>query len=445
MGTIFFLFYAALLTILIVKWRFFRIRRINRFLILGVFYLKLLAGAGLTILYSQHYEDRGTGDTFRFFDDALIMHECFHEEDFITYTKLLTGIGFRDDAVAMEYYNRMTHLERPHSTGYVNDNATMIRGNAILMHLSRGHYAIHLLFWCFMAMMGLTALLRLLVTYFPRKRVAMFCSVYLLPTVVFWGSGVLKEPIMLLGLGLFLLGFFRYLFEEWKPKHMIYIVIGVFFLAVSKGYILYLITPAIFGLLLVKLSRGRRFWLWFSIPHMLLVLLVGLSAVANDPLDLIGKIVWKQAAFYNEAELSGAGSLIDIPRIEGAADIFLNAPAALINTYLRPWIWEGGNILYLPAGLENMALLICFMVMLWNFRRPYGLAIPIIAFALSFVLLLGIVMGSVVPVLGALVRYKMPALIFLFAFIFIHTDHIMLQRRLPFIRKIVRKLWPRPY
>jgi hypothetical protein len=373
------------------------------------------------------------------------MHRCLEEQGAGPYLKLLSGIGFRDDPAALPYYMEMTHLERPHSTGYVNDNATMIRANALVLHFSQGHYYVHVLFWCFMAMIGLSALLKLLVGYFPRKRVAMFVSVYLLPTVLFWGSGVLKEPIMLMGLGLFLLGFFRYIFEEWKAKHMAYIFLGLFFLIISKGYLLYLMCPAILGLLLAKVFQGRRFWLCFSVPHILIALVLLLSPFWNDPLDLVGKIAWKQAAFYNEAMMSGAGSVIEIPKLDSAVDLFFNAPTALVNMYLRPWLGEGDNILYLPAALENSLLLLCLAVMVWNFRRPYGLAIPLIAFALSFVLLSGVTLGAVVPVLGSIVRYKMPGLIFLFALTFVHTDHILLQRRLPFIRKIVRKLWRKPF
>jgi hypothetical protein len=78
--------------------------------------------------------------------------------------------------------------------------------------------------------------------------------------------------------------------------------------------------------------------------------------------------------------------------------------------------------------------------MLWNFRRPYSLEIPIFAFGLSFVIILGVLVGEVVPVLGAVVRYKMPGLIFLFATVFMCTDHIKFQRRLPFVRRIIRRL-----
>lgn len=445
MGLIFFLFYTAIFSVLILRWRYFRINGIHRGFILAAFYLKLAAGFGLSYLYSTHYEDRGTGDTFRFYDDALVMHRCLEEQGPGPYLKLLSGIGFWEDPDALPYYMEMTHLERPYHKGYVNDNATMIRANALVLHFSRGHYHVHTVFWCFAAMIGLTALLRLLLSYFPRKRVAMYFAVFLLPTTLFWGSGVMKEPLLLMGLGLFLLGFFRFIFGEPARYKWWHMALGLLFLILAKGYILFLMLPALTGLLLVKLFRGRRFWLWFSLPHAAAALLFLVGPLIGGKADLVHEFAWKQKAFYNEARLSGAGSVIEIPPIEGPADIFLNAPSALVNTYFRPWIGEGSNILYLPAALENLFLMFCLAVMAWNFRRPYGLGVPIIGFGISFVLCLGIALGSTVPILGALVRYKMPALIFLFAVTFALTDHIMLQRRLPFIRKLVKKLWRKPY
>jgi hypothetical protein len=121
-------------------------------------------------------------------------------------------------------------------------------------------------------------------------------------------------------------------------------------------------------------------------------------------------------------------------------DILLASPHALHISYLRPWPWEWTNLLYIPAAIENLALLIALGIMAWNFRKPFGLGSPIIAFGISFILILGVLIGEVVPVIGAVVRYKMPALIFLFVVIFALTDHIKLQRRLPFLRKILKKL-----
>ncbi len=435
------LVYTAVFVWMILRFRFFKIQGIRRVYILLAFVLKLLAGAALSALYSGHYDDRTTGDTYRFFDDATVMYSSlFEEETPETYLRLLFGIDEKTDPLAKKYYYTMTHMERPFGVGFFNDNITIIKANAFLMLFSGGYYPTHVLFWCFMSLIGLTALMRLLVVYFPRKKWAMFFAVYLLPTTVFWTSGVLKDGLLILGFGLFLRGFFHFIYGDFERRHFPGLLIGLALLIFVKGYVLFCMAPPLIGLLLAKLTHGRRFWLVFSIPHVLALLLVFLGGHLHPELNVAEKFRLKQEAFYNVAAGADAGSIIDIPTVEKPVDIVLGAPEALVVTYLRPWIWEGGNPLYIPAGLENLLLLIVLAVMIWNFRPPYGLILPIVAFCAGFVLILGVLIGETVPVLGAVVRYKVPALILLFVLIFALTDHVHLQRRLPVLRRFLRRL-----
>jgi hypothetical protein len=404
-----------------------------------VFALKLLCGFVLAMLYSEHYSDRSTGDTYRFFDDAKVIYES-SREGWDVYAKLLTGIGMEEDERAMEAYYEMTHLERSYPVGFYNDNKTIIRANALIMLFSGGNYFVHIVFWCFASLIGLTAILKVLVRYYPRKKVAMFSSVYLLPTVLFWGSGVLKEPILILGLGLFFRGIFRWVYGEFKPKNSVGLIVGILLLILTKGYVFFALLPAAAGLVLAKAFPRKNFYLLFGVPHLLMVLLILTGKYIHPELDIAEKLRLKQEAFYNVAEDAGSGSTISLPRINSAADVFVNAPNAMVVSYLRPWPWNWNKLLYIPAALENFLLILVLVAMAWNFRKPYGLGIPVIAFGISFAVTLGILIGEVVPVLGAVVRYKLPSLIFVFVVAFALTDHIKFQRRLPFVRKILRKL-----
>lgn len=439
MAYILFTLYTLIAIAIIYWWRFFEIKGVKNGYIIGVFLLKLAFGSCLALIYSKHYSDRGTGDTYRFFDDAKIL-DSSKEVGLKTYLSLLTGIGLEENQEAQFYYQRMTHMEREYYTGFPNDNATIIRANALMINFSGGYYAVHIVFWSFFSLVGLTALMKFLVRYFPRKTWALFFSVYLLPTVLFWGSGVLKEPILILGLGLFLAGFLKYIYGEQKPVDIIGGFFGLVLLIFTKGYVLICMSPAILGLLLVKAAKGRRFWLWFSIPHILAVILLFVGPHLSDGLKVAELMQLKQEAFYNVAEIGNSGSLMRLPEIKSPASVLINAPHALITTYFRPWPWEWEKAMYIPAALENAILILALVIMIWNYRKPYGLNIPILAFAGSFVLVLGVITGEVVPVLGAVVRYKLPSLIFLFVLIFGLTDHIRLQRRIPFLRKLIRKL-----
>lgn len=434
-----FVTYVVVFCGLIYYWKFFDVKGVSRKYLIAVFLLKLVAGYMIAQLYTDHYTNRRTGDAFRFYDDASLMYASIDESP-AAYFKLMTGIGIENDPVAMKYYMRMTHLERHFYNGFLNDNATIIRVNAGVMLFSLGYYHIHTAYWCFFAMIGLTAIFKLCVQYFPRKKWAMFFAVYLLPTVFFWSSGVLKEALFLLGLGIFLLGFMRFIYSDYSKGDILKIIFGFLILLVAKGYVIQCLAPAIAGLLLARIFKRRRFWLWFNLPHLLIIPLLFIGPYISDGLKISELMSLKQTAFYNVAAQSDSGSTIEIPAITQTLDVLTNAPTALVNTYLRPWPWQWDKLLYIPAALENLLLLFALAIMAWNFRRPYGLSIPILAFSASFVLVLGVLTGEVVPVLGALVRYKLPSLIFLFVLIFALTDHVKLQRRFPFLRKLLRKL-----
>jgi len=439
MAYILFSVYALIALAIIFWWRFFEVKGVKVRYLMTVFILKLVFGVTLSYIYSNHYTDRRTGDTYRFFDDAKILNSS-KEDGIRTYFALLTGIGLEENESAQVYYRRMTHMERKYYTGFPNDNATIIRVNALVMNFSGGYYLVHIVFWCFFSMIGLTALLKFLIQYFPRKIWALFFSIYLLPTTLFWGSGVLKEPILILGLGLFLAGFFKYIYGEHEKADIASGIFGFILLIFTKGYVLICMLPAILGLILVRAAKGRRFWLWFGIPHFLAVVLLFLGPYIGDGLKVSELMQLKQEAFYNVAATSNSGSIMNLPEIRGPVSVLINAPHALITTYFRPWPWEWEKAVYIPAALENTVLILALLIMIWNYRKPYGLNIPILAFAGSFMLVLGVITGEVVPVLGAVVRYKLPSLIFLFVLIFGLTDHIRLQRRIPLLRKFLRKL-----
>jgi hypothetical protein len=415
-------------------WRFFEIPGIRRRALLAVFILKLIAGFGLAWLYTDHYENRRTGDAFRFYDDGEIMYSSL-EKGIVPYAKLITGIGLESDSVAMTYYMRMTHLERPFYTGFLNDNATIIKANAVVMLFSQRHYHVHTVFWCFFAMIGLTAILKILIRFYPDRRNTLFLSVFLLPTVLFWGSGVLKEALLLMGLGLFLLGFFRYIMRESYTSDIVTMFIGFFILLIAKGYVLQCMAPAILGLLLIRWIPKKNFWLLFSLPHLAIVLLIFTGPHITDGLKISELMSLKQTAFYNVAATADSGSIIALPKINRPFDLILNAPQALVNTYLRPWPWEWSKPLYIPAALENLFLIFCFLLMLWKPRKPQKSGFMMLSFSLSFVSVLGVLTGEVVPVLGALVRYKLPALIFIFAVLFSLTDFQKIQKQFPILKK----------
>lgn len=118
--------------------------------------------------------------------------------------------------------------------------------------------------------------------------------------------------------------------------------------------------------------------------------------------------------------LTDAGSAIDLPRLDGSLlAIFKLIPMGFCNALFRPHLFEFHNIMTFAAALENLfiAVFIILGLIFANYSRKYP---PQLYFSLSFSLILLVIIGVTTPVLGALVRYKLPALPFIAA-IFITT------------------------
>jgi hypothetical protein len=69
-------------------------------------------------------------------------------------------------------------------------------------------------------------------------------------------------------------------------------------------------------------------------------------------------------------------------------------------------------------------------------RPRQGESRAFVLYALSFCLLLGLVIGWTTPVMGAVVRYRVPLLPFLFYAALMTTDTDRLFRRCPWLRPL---------
>jgi hypothetical protein len=100
----------------------------------------------------------------------------------------------------------------------------------------------------------------------------------------------------------------------------------------------------------------------------------------------------------------------------------------------RPWPTDIRGILFIPALLENAVILvlICLTIL-----RPHKLSQELRSFmwfAITFTIILFSIIGITTPIIGAIVRYKIPALPFLFILLLIAIRSTVLDNRIePFL------------
>ncbi|MBK6627766.1 MAG: hypothetical protein IPJ87_09715 [Flavobacteriales bacterium] len=401
--------------------------------LVALFGMKLLAGAALWAVYTHVYPDRHTADIFKYFDDSAVMHAALWERP-LDFVRMLTGVGNDSPYFTERYYLVMNNWVRQYENNVYNDSHTMIRLNAVLRILSAGHYAVHTVFACAFSMVGLVALHRALDPWAQSLERGLAGAVFLWPSVLFWPSAPLKESLLMLGLGLFLLGVLHPSGRSRGPV-VLAALIGLAVMLVVKFYVLFCLVPGVLALLLQR-WRGGGILRYAIATHLGALILVMVSGTLFPGYDVLELFRVKQKDFIGMAMGVGSGSLVEMPLLgEGVWGFVRNAPHALYMTFLSPFEAADRGAVGLAGALENAVVLLLPLLALW-WRKPWQqVDQAALLFTCSFVLLLALVIGWTVPVVGALVRYRVPLLPFVGLLALLLVD----ARRLPtFVVRLLR-------
>ncbi len=404
--------YAALFLLFVRRSRFFEAPGLPRRTIGVLFLLKIAAGTALWYIYTYVYTDRSTADIYRYFDDGNIMFSAMPDHP-LDYLRMLTGIGNDQKYFDVEYYQVMHNWYRQFESNMYNDAHTMIRFNAFVRLFSFGSFHVHTVFACFASLVGSVGMYRVFAERLPLQRNYLAAALFLLPSVLFWSSGVIKESLLTLGLGLFLLnllGPVRH--HRWYERAVVLLFCStlLFFL---KFYVLLSMVPALIAYLWCTATKGKKALLKFTAVYALFIAL-GLNSEHLISRFSIMEAIWvKQRDFIGMAREVGAGSFVETTPLQPNAASFLQQiPHALYMTFLSPFLaWKNGAMGLMSAA-ENMIVIGLPLLAVLRRRKWNDIDRPLLFFSFGFCLLLALVIGWTTPVIGAVVRYRVPMLPF---------------------------------
>lgn len=384
-------------------------------LFLGLFMLKIAIGVLVWWIYTYYYTEKSTSDIYRFFSDALVAYDLLNARPDLYY-KLVTGIDGQTPEL-LPVYDTMNNWYKSFDDGFINENRTLIRLNALLMPLTAGSYFGNLVLVCFAGTLAQAYLFKAVTGVFSLNPLLVFALLNLWPSELFWSSALMKEPMLMGGLAL-TLGSAIHLKTKKNPRAFLIFIPGFLLILFSKFYVgLALVAP--FGAFFitplkatVRKSLGISLLFLALIPA--LVLLWGKLVPQRDIPTLIAA---KKNAFANVAETTNAGSAFQIPELKpDLTSLIKLAPTGVINALFRPFPQDADSLMEWAAVFENGLFLgiIAFLIYQMNRNSPWkAWSFNLITFGL-LVLALG---GITVNISGALVRYKMPVIPYLaFAF-----------------------------
>lgn len=404
--------YTALFLYLIARLRFFDAQGLRRRTLGALFLLKIAAGTALWAVYTYYYPDRSTADIYKYFDDGNVMFSALAHRP-LDYLRMLFAIGNDTPWFDEHYYSAMNNWYRRYDTGYYNDSHTMIRFSAAVRLFSFGVYHVHTVFASFLSLVGLVAFYKAFIGFVPGLGRWLMAGIFLWPSMVFWSSAPIKEAVVLFGLGLFVLHFFR-LMRGPLPWHgWLWLAVGLWIQLILKSYLLACMAPGLAALWWCRRTGNRRAVMKFAIAHATAILLVAVLPRVHPSLDAVAIIQQKQGDLLGLVAEVETGSFIPTTRMEpGWGGLIREVPHALYLSFISPLtIWRNGAFNLLSAAEMLLFLLLTAWVLL-RYRRWQGIDLPLMLYCIAFILALALLIGWTTPVVGALMRYRIPMLPF---------------------------------
>jgi hypothetical protein len=421
------LFVPVYLFIILFTARIYQSKRIvehpeYRYLLSGLI-AKILGGIGLALVYTLYYPG---GDTLQYYWDSLACQKLMFV-DFKSFWYVLTS---KADIANYYYFNDETGFP-----AYCRDPKAwfVVKISLFIVGLSMQSYLITTILCSTFSFVGIWKMYRVFAKEFPTIQKEMAISFLFIPSVFFWGSGLLKDTFTLAALGFFVSGAYNTLIANKNVLRGVFTMLLSGFLIISiKPYILVGLVPSLILWVIFKNIQKIEVATLRSISLPLLLLLgfafgYAFLQVMGDSLQEYKLDSFLDKAAINQKDLKSdyhKGNAFDIgeydPTIQGISSKFF---IATFSAIYRPMIYEVNNVVMFLASIENLLILILTIRVLWYIRFfrffKYIKSHHLLVFAFSFAILFAFFIGLSTSNFGALVRYKIPCMPFYVASLYI--------------------------
>ena len=267
---------------------------------------------------------------------------------------------------------------------------------------------------------------------------------FFIPSVFFWGSGLLKDTVTLGCLGVATYQVYRiFAKKNFGIRHDFLLAISLYGMYSIKIYIILTFLPAVIvWVFLVNLDAIRSPVLKIMLAPFMIscAIILGYFAMVKAGEDnakyslqnvaMTAKITAYDIGFYTGRD---AGSGYSLGELDGTFGSMIRLSPQAINVSLfRPYLWEVKNPLMLLSALESFLLLLLsvYIIVKKNVRLFAAINNPNILFALIFSVSFAFAVGVSTFNFGTLVRYKIPLLPFFLVALILILHHSKSDKKL---------------
>jgi hypothetical protein len=380
---------------------------------------KIIGAIAFCSIYTFYYDG---GDATNYFESAE------------TYVNVLYNEGF---GAFMEI--AMFHKTNVYMTGWFNETNgylyfgaqdyyalfTVLLTVPICLVAAKSWYATGIILSS-LSFIGMWKLYEVFVTNFPRYTKEFAIAILFIPSVIFWGSGILKDTYTLSACGFYTYSVFKFFIEKRRKAKYLLGVIGF-------SLMLILIKPYIFFALL----PGSLIWIYFdkfnniqspilkvlSIPLLILTAVFTIFTVLKYFGEYLGEysldnVLHKAVKTQQDLvrDQYGANSY-DIGQFDASIQGISTKVIPAVNMALfRPYIWDARNPVMLLSGLENLVILLLtiYVIARAGFHKMFIILFghPLLVFSFLFAIFFAFSVGLTTANYGALVRLKIPCIPF---------------------------------
>jgi hypothetical protein len=363
--------------------------------------LKLMAGVSLGLVYLFYYEG---GDTFNHFNNAAILQEygfrSWHD---------FNAIFVRSDYAELSGF---AYAIQPQS-------AAFCKLIAITNLITGSNYWLTGMYFSLFAFSGLWFLSDSIARL---EKKGLFAVILLLfyPSLLFWSSGILKETLVVGAMG-FLIGIIvdRVRGEKGSWWIILVILILLYFIFLFKYYVAALLGACLLAFFIFTIIQSKVRNPWTGLLFFTVLIFASLALFSRVHPNLYSSRILQVIIdnYQAYAAISPPENMIVYHNLEASwSSVLINSPKALFSGLFGPLTFKH-NTFWVGNALENWGLLmITLTVIFFQFRDRVRL-LPILYFAIFYVLVLATLLAFAAPNFGTLVRYKVSFMPILFIII----------------------------
>ena len=293
---------------------------------------------------------------------------------------------------------------------------------------------------CCFSYIGVWKFYRLLNILYPGYEKGLAYIVIFLPSIAFWGSGIMKDSYTVSSACWLTYNFYRVFIARKKViTNAIFLLINLFIIINIKPYVILSLLP---GIILwinsAYLKKIKNLFLKILIFPVLSVVIFFVGIYVFQNLSSLMGVYGEVDTAIEQAQVIRTDLLrsdqygsnnYDIGKFDGSLISLVSvAPNAIFTALFRPFLWEIGSPTMVISAIENFVLIVFTLFTLLRVS-PFKvlktlLKEPFLSYCFIFSILFAFGVGIAGTNFGAMVRYKTPLMPFFFSMVYLISRHL---------------------